>query len=206
MTNCGGNLDDICANIHEKLVEGVKKRLDADAPLGFLLSGGLDSSLVCAVSAKLLKKPIRTFAIGMDIDAIDLKYARIVADYIGSDHTEVIINRDDVLCSLRDVIAALGTYDITTIRASIGMYLVCKWIHENTDIRVLMTGEISDELFGYKYTDFAPDAAAFQAEAEKRIRELYMYDVLRADRCISVNSMEARVTSETSTSSITSCI
>ena len=74
-----------------------------------------------------------------------------------------------------------------------GMYLLCKWIHENTDIRVLLTGEISDELFGYKYTDFAPNAQAFQEESEKRIRELHMYDVLRADRCISVNSLEARV-------------
>ena len=94
---------------------------------------------------------------------------------------------------LDPVIQALGTYDITTIRASIGMYLVCKWIHENTDIRVILTGEISDELFGYKYTDFAPDAEAFQKEAEKRIHEIHMYDVLRADRCISVNSLEARV-------------
>ena len=74
-----------------------------------------------------------------------------------------------------------------------GMYLVCKAIHENTDVRVLLTGEISDELFGYKYTDFAPSAKAFQEEAEKRIREIHMYDVLRADRCISVNSLEARV-------------
>ena len=73
------------------------------------------------------------------------------------------------------------------------MYLLCKAIHEQTDIRVLLTGEISDELFGYKYTDFAPSADAFQEESAKRIRELHMYDVLRADRCISVNSMEARV-------------
>ena len=94
---------------------------------------------------------------------------------------------------LETIIQLLGTYDITTIRASIGMYLVCKAIHEQTDIRVLLTGEISDELFGYKYTDFAPDAGAFQMEAQKRIHELHMYDVLRADRCISVNSLEARV-------------
>ena len=87
----------------------------------------------------------------------------------------------------------LGTWDITTIRASMGMYLCCKAIHEQTDIRVLLTGEISDELFGYKYTDFAPSAQAFQDEAKKRVDELYMYDVLRADRCISVNSLEARV-------------
>ena len=187
------DIETVCKNIHDKLVAGIKKRLDADAPLGFLLSGGLDSSLVCAVSAKLLKKPIRTFAIGMNTDAIDLKYAKEVADHIGSDHKEIIITRDDVINALKEVISILGTYDITTIRASIGMYLICKAIHEQTDIRVLMTGEISDELFGYKYTDFAPDADSFQKEAAKRIRELYMYDVLRADRCISSNSMEARV-------------
>ena len=187
------DLDTICRNIREKLVRGVEKRLVSDAKVGFLLSGGLDSSLVCAIAAKKSKRPIRTFAIGMDVDAIDLKYAREVADYIGSDHTEVIITRDDVIRALEPVVALLGTFDITTIRASIGMYLVCKAIHETTDIRVLLTGEISDELFGYKYTDFAPSAAEFQKEAQKRIRELHCYDVLRADRCISVNSLEARV-------------
>ena len=105
----------------------------------------------------------------------------------------MIITRQDVLNALEPVVALLGTYDITTIRASIGMYLVCRAIHETTDIRVLLTGEVSDELFGYKYTDFAPSAAEFQKEAEKRVRELHCYDVLRADRCISVNSLEARV-------------
>lgn len=187
------NLETITKNIHDKLLNGIKKRLDADAPVGFLLSGGLDSSLVCGVAASLSDKPIETFAIGMDIDAIDLKYAREVADYIHSNHHEVIISKDDVLNALEPVVKALGTYDITTIRASIGMYLLCKWIHENTDIKVVLTGEISDELFGYKYTDFAPTAGAFQEEAQKRVRELHMYDVLRADRCISVNSLEARV-------------
>ena len=186
-------LPEILTNIREKLVAGVDKRLDADTPVGFLLSGGLDSSLVCAIAAKKLGKPIRTFAIGMSEDAIDLKYAKQVADYLHADHTEVIINRDIVLDALEKVVAMLGTWDITTIRASVGMYLVCKYIHEHTDIRVLLTGEISDELFGYKYTDYAPSAAAFQIESQKRIRELYMYDVLRADRSISVNSLEARV-------------
>ena len=103
------------------------------------------------------------------------------------------MTKEEVLSSLEEVIYILGTFDITTIRASIGMYLLCKAIHENTDIRVLLTGEISDELFGYKYTDFAPSAEEFQKESEKRIKELHMYDVLRADRCISVNSLEARV-------------
>ena len=190
---CHDDLGIICRNIHDKLVAGVEKRLVADAKVGFLLSGGLDSSLVCAIAAKKSKEPLKTFAIGMSEDGIDLKYAKQVADYIGSDHTEVYMTPEEVISSLETVIHLLGTYDITTIRASMGMYLVCKAIHEQTDIRVLLTGEISDELFGYKYTDFAPDAEAFQKEAQKRIRELHMYDVLRADRCISVNSLEARV-------------
>ena len=185
--------DQISRNIHDKLLRGIEKRLDSDVKIGFLLSGGLDSSLVCGAAARMLDHPLETFAIGMDIDAIDLKYARQVADYIHSNHHEVIISREDVIGALEPVIETLGTYDITTIRASIGMYLVCKWIHEHTDIRVILTGEISDELFGYKYTDYAPDAEAFQQEAAKRIREIHMYDVLRADRCISVNSLEARV-------------
>ena len=187
------SLDEVTGNIRDKLIRAVEKRLDSDTPVAFLLSGGLDSSLVCAIAAKILGKKIRTFAIGMDVDAIDLKYAREVADFIGSDHTEVIITKEDVLKALPEVVAALGTYDITTIRASMGMYLVCKAIHEQTDVRVLLTGEISDELFGYKYTDFAPSPAAFQEEAKKRVDELYMYDVLRADRCISAHSIEARV-------------
>lgn len=185
-TICQDDLETVCRKIHDKLVAGVEKRLVADAKVGFLLSGGLDSSLVCAIAAKKSGKPIKTFAIGMREDAIDLKYARQVADYIGSNHTEVYMTPEEVLTSLETVIQLLGTYDITTIRASIGMYLLCKAIHNQTDIRVLLTGEISDELFGYKYTDFAPDGKAFQQESRKRIRELHMYDVLRADRCISV--------------------
>ncbi len=186
-------MDTVFQKIHDLLEDGVKKRLVADAKVGFLLSGGLDSSLVCAIAQKYSDQPIKTFAIGMDVDAIDLKYAKCAADYIGADHTEVYMTKEEVIEHLDELIALLGTYDITTIRASMGMYLVCKAIHETTDIRVLLTGEISDELFGYKYTDFAPDAKSFQQEAEKRISELHMYDVLRADRCISVNSLEARV-------------
>ena len=180
-------------NIHDLLFQGVKKRLDSDTPVGFLLSGGLDSSLVCGIAASMTDQPLETWSVGMDVDAIDLKYARQVADFIHSNHHEVIITRDDVIGALEPLIELLGTYDITTIRASMGMYLVCKAIHEQSDLRVILTGEISDEIFGYKYTDFAPSAEEFQKEAEKRIREIHMYDVLRADRCISVNSLEARV-------------
>ncbi|RIY32507.1 asparagine synthase B [Psittacicella gerlachiana] len=187
------DFETVTTKIREKLEAAVDKRLEADAPIGYLLSGGLDSSLVCAIATKKLGKKIKTFAVGMDTDPIDLKYAKEVADYLGTEHYEIIMTKDQVLSVLDKLIWHLETWDITTIRASVGMYLICKWIHENTDLKVLLTGEVSDELFGYKYTDFAPSPAAFQAEAAKRVKELYMYDVLRADRCLAAHSLEARV-------------
>lgn len=187
------DVETIALNLRVKLIEAVKKRLQSDAPVGYLLSGGLDSSLVCAIGQRITDTPIKTFAIGMETDPIDLKYAKEVAEFLGTDHTEVIMTKEDVLGSLREVIRTLETWDITTIRASIGMYLLCKYIHEHTDLKVILTGEVSDELFGYKYTDFAPSPEEFQKESQKRMRELYMYDVLRADRCISANALEGRV-------------
>ncbi|MBQ7646189.1 MAG: asparagine synthase (glutamine-hydrolyzing), partial [Clostridia bacterium] len=136
---CHDSVFDACKNIREKLIAGVEKRLVADAKVGFLLSGGLDSSLVCAIAASKSEHPIKTFAIGMSEDAIDLKYAREAADWIGADHTEVYMTPEDVISNLETVIELLGTYDITTIRASMGMYLCCKAIHEKTDVRVLLT-------------------------------------------------------------------
>jgi len=179
--------------IRDRLVEGVRKRLVADVPVGYLLSGGLDSSLVCGIAAHVLKKPLVTFSVGLNKNPIDLPYAKKVADFIKSDHHEVYFTEEDTLAVVRDVIWHLETWDITTIRASIGMYLVCKYIHEKTKIKVVLTGEVSDEIFGYKYTDFAPNGPEFQKESVKRVDELYMYDVLRADRCISAHSLEARV-------------
>jgi asparagine synthase (glutamine-hydrolysing) len=189
----GDEMEDVFKNINHYLTKAVEKRLQSDVPVGFLCSGGLDSSLVCAIAAKVMDKPIRTFAVGINEDPIDTKYARMVADYLGADHTEVLFTRQDIFDTLSTLIYNIETYDITTIRASMGMYLVSKYIAENTDIKVLMTGEISDEIFGYKYTDYAPSPMAFQKEAEKRLREIYMYDVLRADRSISSNGLEARV-------------
>lgn len=186
-------LDTVFEKIHDHLTLAVEKRLQSDVPVGFLLSGGLDSSLVCAIAARKSDKPIVTFAIGIDDNPIDTHYARIVAEHIGSIHHEVLFTKEEMLEALDELVYKLETFDITTIRASVGMYLLCKYIREKTDIKVVLTGECSDELFGYKYTDFAPSALEFQEEAEKRIEELYMYDVLRADRCISSNSLEARV-------------
>ena len=187
------DFEEIYKNINSLLTKAVEKRLQADVPVGFLCSGGLDSSLVCAIAARMLNKPIKTFAVGINEDPIDTKYAKIVADYLGADHTEVLFTRQDIFDTLSTLIYNIETWDITTIRASMGMYLICKYITENTNIKVLLTGEISDEIFGYKYTDFAPSPEAFQQEAQKRLREIYMYDVLRADRSISSNGLEARV-------------
>ena len=164
------DLETIFTNIRTKLVSSVEKRLHADAPIGYLLSGGLDSSLVCSIAQRLSNKPIKTFAIGMDTDPIDLKYAKQAAKFLGTDHTEVIITKDDVLSSLEEVIYHLETFDITTIRASIGMYLLCKYIHENTDLKVILTGEVSDELFGYKYTDFAPAQGNSKKNHKKELK------------------------------------
>lgn len=191
------DLESVYKGIHDHLYEAVRKRLDSDAPVGFLLSGGLDSSLVCAIAAKIAKettgKPITTFAVGIDTNPIDLKYAKIVADYLGTDHHEVIFTQEEIHEHLDELIYNLETWDITTIRASMGMSKVCQYVKEKTDIKVILTGEVSDELFGYKYTDFAPSPEEFQKEAKKRVHELYLYDVLRADRSISSHSLEARV-------------
>ena len=186
-------VEQVLANIRHKLTDEVIKRLQSDAPVGFLLSGGLDSSLVCAIAARFLHRPLTTFAIGLTENPIDIHYARIVAQYLGTKHHEVLFTKEQMREALPTIIYHLESYDITTVRASVGMYLLCQYIRQHTEIKVVLTGEVSDELFGYKYTDFAPSPAAFQAEAAKRVAELYVYDVLRADRCISAHSLEARV-------------
>ena len=110
-----GTEEELCAGIRTRLVAAVKKRLVSDAKVGFLLSGGLDSSLVCGIAARLCPGPIRTFAIGMSGDAIDLGYAREVADFLGSEHMEVAVPLGEALAALEEVIAAIGSYDITPV-------------------------------------------------------------------------------------------
>ncbi len=187
------DLDEVSSQINALLTSAVEKRLRSDAPVGFLLSGGLDSSLVCAIAARLSDRPITTFSVGIEDGPIDTFYARQVADYLGSDHHEYLFSQQEVMDHLKELIYHLETWDITTIRASMGMSLLCRYIRRETPIKVILTGEVSDEIFGYKYTDYAPSPAAFQEEASKRVQELFYYDVLRADRCISMHGLEARV-------------
>lgn len=122
--------------VKELLIESVRKRLMADRPVGFLVSGGLDSSLVASIASRLLNNPITTFSIGLK-NSPDLLAARKVAEHLNSIHHEIIITEKDITDSLEDVIKFDETYDITTIRASIPMYLICKFIRENTDIKVI---------------------------------------------------------------------
>jgi asparagine synthase (glutamine-hydrolysing) len=182
--------------IHDKLVDAVKLRFETtDRPVGFFLSGGLDSSIIAAIGARLSKDPIRTFSIGFDgCDSPDLIAARKVAKHIGSKHTEVKFTLRDGINALNDVIYHLETYDTTTIRASVPMYLLSKHIAENTDIRVILSGEGSDELFGgYLYFHYAPGTDEFVKETTRLLRDVHLFDVLRADRCTSAHGLELRV-------------
>tara|TARA_R110002072_G_scaffold84065_3_gene190569 strand:- start:343 stop:1308 length:966 start_codon:yes stop_codon:yes gene_type:complete len=188
----------VIGNVYNDLrttfLRAVNIRLDStERPVGFLLSGGLDSSLVVAC-AKILKFPkIKTFAIG-EPNSPDILAAREVASHLGTDHTEVIFNFKEGLDNIKNVIRCLETYDTTTIRASTPMWLLCKWIKENTKCRVILSGEGSDEIFGgYKYFSFAPNESEFNAELQRRVHLLHQFDVLRADRCTAGHGLELRV-------------
>ena len=183
--------------IKNKLTKAVKKRLLSDRPVGALLSGGLDSSLICGIICKIykennIKTPLKTFSIGLK-GATDLGYAQIVADYIGSDHHTIECAEQEFLNAIPEVIYNIESYDTTTVRASVGNYLVAKYIKENTDIVVLFNGDGSDEQSGYYYLRNAPTKDEFHKECLKLLDEIKYYDVLRSDRSVSSKwSLEAR--------------
>ena len=187
--------DESRERIHTLLVDSVKKRMTSDREIGCLLSGGLDSSVVAAILAKEMKtqgKILRTFSVGFP-DSTDIVYARKVAAHIGSDHHELLLEYHDALQRIPDVIRATETYDTTTIRASTPMFLLCEWISRNFPDKVIFSGEGSDELFcGYLYFHNAPTAEAARADSLRLLRELHLYDVLRADRCTAGNGLEFR--------------
>lgn len=182
-----------CTNIRELLTHAVHTRcLSSDRPVGAFLSGGLDSSIV-AMLAKQVLPELRTFSIGLK-DSKDLVYARIAAEAINSKHTEIYYNIEDGLALVPELCRILETCDVTTIRASIPMYILSKYIKENTDIVVLLSGEGADEVFsGYLYNHSAPSSFDLRFDAEIRVSQLPWYDVLRADRTTAHNSLEIRV-------------
>jgi asparagine synthase (glutamine-hydrolysing) len=179
-------------HIRHLLTDSVNLRVEAGRPVGFFLSGGLDSSIVAALGAKKLGK-IRTFSIGLP-GSPDLVASRKMADFIGSDHTEVTFTIDEGLKAIKDVIWHLESWDTTTVRASVPMYLLSKYIKEHTDIRVILSGEGADELFGgYLYFHSAPSVDEFRTETNRLVRDVHLFDVLRADRTTSAHGIELRV-------------
>jgi asparagine synthase (glutamine-hydrolysing) len=192
------NVELALESVQTAVVNSVRRRLCADKPLAFLLSGGVDSSLVAGISAKILGKPIRTFCCSIGEGGVaqgtDAKYARMVADHIGSTHTEVVFTFEDALEAIPDVIRTIESWDTTTIRASVGQYMISKWIGEKTDCRVIMVGEGPDEVCSsYLFNWYAPDGKALHNSALDYVRNIHYYDVKRADRCISRWGLEGRV-------------
>ena len=180
--------------VRETLIKATADRLMSDRPVGCLLSGGLDSSLITSIVCSLRgAQNVRTYSVGME-GSQDLKYARQVSEYLGTQHTEIIFTPKEGFDAIPHVIRDLESYDITTVRASVGMWLLAKYISQNTDDIVLLSGEGADELFcGYLYFHYAPTPEELEQESSRLISELYLYDVLRADRCISSHGLELRV-------------
>lgn len=175
------------------LTSAVEKRLSGDRPIGFLLSGGLDSSIVCSIGQKILNN-ITTFSIGYVGNSRDLKYSSILANKFKTNHHVVRYTFDDALNILPEVIQMIESYDITTIRASVPHYLIGKYIKENTNIKIVLSGEGADEIFGgYLYFHNAPTTQDFKQETMRLLDDIYMFDVLRSDRCMASHGLEVRV-------------
>jgi asparagine synthase (glutamine-hydrolysing) len=183
-------------NISRHLNSAVIKRCNTtERPVACLLSGGLDSSLIAALVADYFRgkeKQIETYSIGLE-NSEDIKYARIVADYIGSKHTEIIVTEEEMFNAIPEVIKAIESYDTTTVRASIGNYLIGKYIAANSDAKVIFNGDGSDELFGgYLYMNNCPDDIEFDKETRRLLKDIHLFDVLRSDKSISSNGLEPR--------------
>lgn len=181
------------SRIKYAIINSIKMRLQANRPIAFLLSGGVDSSLVAGISNKILGTPLRTFCCGMK-EGTDLIYARKVAEYIGSEHTEVFFTPEEGLQAINDVIWTTETWDTTTIRASVGQYIVSKYIGENTDARVVLVGEGPDEVCSsYLFNWNAPSGDDLHNTAVEYVKNIHYYDSRRGDRCIARWGLEARV-------------
>ena len=209
---CFNNLDSINSSITDinhlivnKFMECVKKRTlgTTQRPIACLLSGGLDSSLVACIVNRFIKNAnntnsnakeikLNTFSIGLE-GSEDLKYAKIVAQHINSNHHEIVVSEQDFFNAIPEVIEKIESFDTTTVRASVGNYLVAKYIKENSDCKVIFNGDGADELMGgYLYFKKCLCAQDFDFECKRLLNDIYNYDVLRSDRSISSNGLEPR--------------
>jgi asparagine synthase (glutamine-hydrolysing) len=188
----------IYPKIAEYLNSAVEKRCaTTERPIACLLSGGLDSSLITALVNNYYHKQglpnkLETYSIGLQ-GSEDLKYARIVADYLGTNHTEVIVTEKEMFDAIPDVIRDIESYDTTSVRASIGNYLLGKYISQHSEAKVIFNGDGSDELLGgYLYMNKCPDDIEFDRETRRLLKDIHMFDVLRSDKCISSHGLEPR--------------
>lgn len=185
-------------NIADNLIKSVDKRcLTTERPIACLLSGGLDSSLIAALvnefyKSKYVNKKLETYSIGL-AGSEDLKYARIVANYLDTKHTEIIVTEKEMFDAIPEVIYAIESYDTTTVRASIGNYLLGKYISKNSDAKVIFNGDGSDELAGgYLYMRNCPNSIDFDKETRRLLKDIHLFDVLRSDKSISSHGLEPR--------------
>ena len=187
------NLNLYLNGIREYFTKAVQKRVEnTDRPVACLLSGGLDSSLVAALVNQHHKGELETYSIGMP-GSEDLKYARKVADHLGTKHTEIVVSEDDFFNAIPDVVKATETWDTTTNRASVGNWLLGKYISEHSEAKVIFNGDGSDELSGgYMYFHKAPDQIEFDKECRRLLSNIHYFDVLRSDRCIACHGLETR--------------
>jgi asparagine synthase (glutamine-hydrolysing) len=184
--------------IVDNLVKSVEKRcLTTERPIACLLSGGLDSSLVTALVndfylSKQFDKKLETYSIGL-AGSEDLKYARIVANYLNTNHTEIIVTEKEMFDAIPEVIRAIESFDTTSVRASIGNYLLGKYISKNSDAKVIFNGDGADELCGgYLYMKSCPDSIEFDKETRRLLKDIHLFDVLRSDKSISSHGLEPR--------------
>ena len=182
--------------IREVLTASVKKRLMSDVPVGVLLSGGLDSSLISSIASRLMKEKdekLKSFSIGLDTNSPDVEAARRVAEFLGREHHGVHFTIEQGIEVLDKLIWHLETYDVTSVRASTPMYFLSEAIRKQ-GVKVVLSGEGADEIFGgYLYFRNAPSVAEFQAETIVRVQNLFTADLLRADKSTMAHGLEARV-------------
>jgi asparagine synthase (glutamine-hydrolysing) len=183
-------------NIYALLCRAVVKRVEnRERPIACLLSGGLDSSLVAAIAARHLReqgKVLETYSIGLE-GSEDLKYAQIVADHIGSKHTQIVCSEDDFINSIPAVVRDIETYDVTSIRASTANWNIGKYIRHHSDAKIVLVGDAADELMGgYLYMGHAGNASEFHTECKRLLKNISHFDVLRSDKSISSHGLEPR--------------
>ena len=180
--------------VRTTLVKSVKKRLLSDRPIACLLSGGLDSSLITGIVCNLQTNniPVETYSIGLE-GSTDLEYAKIMADYLNTNHTEIIVTEDEFFSAIPEVIKIIESYDTTTVRASVGNYLVSKYISNNSEAKVIFNGDGSDEVTGgYLYLNDAPNSLEFNFEIHNLLHNIHYFDVLRSDKTVSSCGLEPR--------------